>query len=88
MDEVTSAEVNKAAFTRGSTGNRDYDEQEVDEFLDRLAATLDGEDNVTAAEVRAADFTKAPLGKRGYATDQVQAFLDKVADTLDARATP
>jgi DivIVA domain-containing protein len=87
MDEVTSAEVNKASFTRGSAGTRDYDEQEVDEFLDRLAATLDGEDNVSAAEVRAADFTRAPAGKRGYAPDQVQAFLDRVAATLDARAT-
>ncbi|MCU1681013.1 MAG: cell division protein DivIVA [Amycolatopsis sp.] len=87
MDEVTSADVNKAAFTRGSAGSRDYDEQPVDEFLDRLAATLDGNDDVTAAEVRAADFPRA-AGKRGYAPDQVHAFLDKVAATLEARATP
>jgi DivIVA domain-containing protein len=87
MDDVTSADVDKAAFTRGSAGSRDYDEQEVDEYLDRLAATLDGKDNLTAAEVRAAEFTRAPAGKRGYAPDQVQKFLERVAATLD-RATP
>lgn len=84
---VTAEDVHNIRFDRAPLGTRGYHEVEVDEFLDRVAATLDGEDEVTAADVHGAAFSKAPLGKRGYDQAEVDAFLRTVESTLVAHIT-
>ncbi|WP_199432601.1 DivIVA domain-containing protein [Qaidamihabitans albus] len=83
---VTSADARDIRFTQAPFGTRGYHEVQVDDFLDRVAATLDGEDDVTAADVHQVAFSPAPLGKRGYDPAAVDAFLRVVESTLAARA--
>nr|BFE87407.1 hypothetical protein GCM10020093_100080 [Planobispora longispora] len=89
-DGVTLAEreeqairVERVAFRAGRLG-MGYDEGEVDEFLDRIVATLRGttDQPVTAAEVRAARFGTV-MFKPGYAVSQVDGFLAEMADVLE-----
>src|SRR4030081_493811 len=79
---VTSTEARTMRFDRAPIGTRGYYEPEVDAFLDRVAATLDGEDDVNADEVHHVAFSKAPLSKRGYDDAAVDAFLRLVETTL------
>jgi DivIVA domain-containing protein len=83
---VTAEDVHNIRFERAPLGSRGYNEAEVDEFLDRVAATLEDEDEVTAADVHRIAFSKAPLGKRGYDQASVDDFLRRVESTLVARA--
>ena len=79
-DQVRTIEFNRAPF-----GKRGYDEEEVDLFLDRIEATLLGQDTVSAEEIHSVLFSKPPIGRRGYHEDQVDAFLDRVQATLALR---
>jgi DivIVA domain-containing protein len=79
---VTAIEARAIRFDRAPIGTRGYYEPEVNAFLDRVAATLDGEDDVTADEVHYVAFSKAPLSKRGYDNAAVDAFLRLVETTL------
>jgi DivIVA domain-containing protein len=79
---VTSIDARTMQFDRAPIGTRGYCEPEVDAFLGRVAATLDGEDDVTAEEVHHVAFNKAPLSKRGYDHAAVDAFLRLVESTL------
>jgi DivIVA domain-containing protein len=79
-------QVHEVEFNRAPFGKRGYDEQQVDLFLDRIEATLLGNDNVTVEEIHDVLFAKPPIGKRGYNEDQVDAFLDRVERTLTLRA--
>lgn len=87
MDQksLTPTDVRDALFDKAPFGRRGYHEDQVDAFLDRIEATLNGTDRLTAQEVRAVVFRDAPLRKRGYHEDQVDAFLDTVAETLELR---
>ncbi|GAA1695488.1 hypothetical protein GCM10009745_46590 [Kribbella yunnanensis] len=56
-----------------------YDIDEVDAFLERLAATVEGryvDTPVTAADIRNISFTPTRL-REGYAIDEVDTFLDQ-----------
>jgi DivIVA domain-containing protein len=79
---VTSIDARTMQFGRAPIGTRGYYEPEVDAFLGRVAATLDGKDSVTADEVHHVAFSKAPLSKRGYDHAAVDAFLRLVESTL------
>jgi DivIVA domain-containing protein len=79
---VTSIEARTMRFDRAPIGTRGYHEPEVDAFMNRVAATLDGEDDVTADDVHQVAFSKAPLSKRGYDHSAVDAFLLLVETTL------
>lgn len=83
---IDSATVRGVTFTKPSLGKRGYSEQEVDAYLQRIAATLDGHDNLTAADVHTVVFTKPSLGHRGYDEGQVDAFLDAIEAQLTRRA--
>ncbi|HEV2778096.1 MAG TPA: DivIVA domain-containing protein [Actinophytocola sp.] len=83
---LTQADVHDVVFDKAPLGKRGYDEDQVDDFLDRIEATLAGKDTLTAEDVRAVVFEAAPLMKRGYHEDQVDAFLDTVVATLELRA--
>ena len=87
---LTSKDVDEQKFPRGLRG---YAMDEVDDFLDLIAAELDRLDRapddpgrvaqplVSASDVLDKEFTGAV---RGYAMGQVDDFLDRAAATLEA----
>ncbi|GAA4536165.1 DivIVA domain-containing protein [Amycolatopsis samaneae] len=79
---VTAIEARTIQFDRAPIGTRGYYEPQVDAFLERVAATLDGEDDLTAADVHDVAFSRAPLSKRGYDHAAVDAFLRLCETTL------
>ncbi|MFC4854054.1 DivIVA domain-containing protein [Actinophytocola glycyrrhizae] len=83
---LTPIVVDVVTFDRAPLGRRGYHEDQVDDFLDRVQATLAGEDDLTATQVREVEFDPAPFIRRGYHEDQVDEFLDLVVEELDRRA--
>lgn len=83
-DDVLNARFTATKFTYG------YDQDDVDDFLDRVVRTLRGiesgtpaDDTVTAHTVR--DVTFQPTRFReGYDMQQVDDLLERVRQTLDA----
>lgn len=68
---------------RGANG---YDRGEVDAFLARAAANLDGRGKMTANEVRNSRFsTTSGLMNRGYQVRAVDALLDDIEQELRFR---
>src|SRR3954449_2553060 len=80
---LTPEDVRSVVFDKAPLGKRGYNEQQVDDFLDRVEDTLAGEDGLTAEEVRTVVFEDAPRIKRGYNEEQVDRFLDDVVRTLE-----
>ncbi len=79
----TRAPVEPMPMSTAEAGNPDaYDPAEVDAFIDRVYATLRGEDTITAQEVLSVRFSPAPPGQRGYHQAGVAAFLLLVASSL------
>lgn len=66
-------------FRRRGVFATGYRPSQVDAFLDRIAALLDGRDQLTTAEVRAVVFHSQ---LRGYDEDQVDALLDAVIELM------
>ncbi|HST47709.1 DivIVA domain-containing protein [Jatrophihabitans sp.] len=85
---LTGNEVRGAVFAKPPLGSHGYDSHEVDEFMDKIAATLDGFGSVTADEVADRRFSLASSrwGNRGYRQDEVDAMLAVVASILRGRA--
>ncbi|MEU5851887.1 DivIVA domain-containing protein [Saccharopolyspora shandongensis] len=81
---LTPDDVRNVAFARSWRRNRGYDEREVDEFLERVEATLRGKRLITARDVLTARFSPGKPG-RSYKKSQVAEFLDQVALTLMKR---
>ncbi|MGK4592693.1 DivIVA domain-containing protein [Amycolatopsis sp. w19] len=79
---VTAFEARTRQFDRAPIGARGYHEPAVDAFLERVAATLDGDDDLSVSDVHNVAFAKAPLSKRGYDPAAVDAFLRDVEGTL------
>lgn len=84
-EPLTAEEVRNVVFDKAPLGRRGYREQQVDDFLDRIEAALEGRDTLTAAEVRDVAFEEAPRIRRGYHEQQVDSFLDIVVVTLEQR---
>ncbi|MFI9511339.1 DivIVA domain-containing protein [Nocardia sp. NPDC052566] len=82
---LTPDDVHRMRFTQSAVGRRGYHEEEVDAFLDLVAATLahGGPGSLTVTDLRSVRFTEARLGTRGYQRDEVDAFLDLVITALD-----
>lgn len=85
MSRVSSDDVSRIRFAAPPVGLRGYHADEVDAFLELVAATLDGTGTLTADEIRHVQFDHAPVPGRGYATDQVDEFLDRVRVELEFR---
>jgi DivIVA domain-containing protein len=84
---ITPEDVHNVAFSKPPIGQRGYNQDEVDAFLNRVEATLrDPTAGVTPADVRNVAFSKPPFGLRGYNADEVRAFLDVVEMELTRRA--
>ncbi|MFC6091193.1 DivIVA domain-containing protein [Saccharothrix sp. BKS2] len=69
-------------LARSSNG---YDRGEVDAFLGRAAATLDGRGRMTSVEVRHTRFSTTSGLRRGYRVDAVDALLDELEQELRFR---
>jgi len=81
-DEVLAARFRSTKFTEG------YDQDEVDDFLDRVVATLRAREGgvpadrpVTLGDLEAPAFTTTKF-REGYAQDDVHALLARVRDAL------
>ncbi|SDZ31626.1 DivIVA domain-containing protein [Saccharopolyspora shandongensis] len=71
----------------GSAGNEHgYDEDEVDDFLDRVVDTLRGADTLTSRDVQSVAFRAQPTPGAGYDRAEVESLLDLIAERLDADA--
>jgi DivIVA domain-containing protein len=77
---LTAQQVRSIAFSKSATGQRGYNEDEVDAFLDLVeAALLDPVGRaLTAEQVGNVAFSQPRRGQRGYNEDEVDAFLDRV----------
>ncbi|MGW1740172.1 DivIVA domain-containing protein [Nocardia sp. NPDC001965] len=75
---MTPEEVHEIAFARAPFGQRGYREQDVDEFLDLVAAALRGRATLTGAVLGRGFRAPAGLFGRGYHPDQVDAFVERV----------
>lgn len=80
---VGPEDVRSITFSLALMSRNGYDEAEVDAFLDRLEATLRGEDTLTARDLREVSFTNPGTGRRGYAKDEVDQFLSEAAQALE-----
>jgi DivIVA domain-containing protein len=66
-------------FPRARTLRRGYHPDDVDEFVDRVVATLDAQDTVTVEDVRTAPFRPR---RGGYREDAVDEAMDRVVEHL------
>jgi DivIVA domain-containing protein len=64
-------------FPRAKALHRGYDMDDVDDFIDRVVAALDGETELTVEEVRGAPFRPR---RGGYREDAVDEMLDRVVE--------
>jgi DivIVA domain-containing protein len=76
---MTPDEVHNATFRKPRIGNRGYNEQQVDDVLDRLEATLRGHRLITREEIDRLEFGKPPFGRRGYREQEVDEFLRRAS---------
>ncbi|WP_329787862.1 DivIVA domain-containing protein [Lentzea sp. DG1S-22] len=79
---LTAADIRNVAFHRPPRGRRGYQESQVDAFLDRIEATLLGQDNLTGKDVRDVRFSRPLIGRRGYDETEVDAFLGQIEQQL------
>ena len=86
--EVLAAKFQSTKFTEG------YDQDEVDDFLDRVVATLRAREGgapadrpLTVADLDAQSFTTTKF-REGYSQPDVDALLERVRVQLGAAPTP
>jgi DivIVA domain-containing protein len=83
--EISAEAVRNQTFAKPPRGKRGYDEDEVDAYLQVIAAALYGRSRLSANNVHNVAFNKPSLGRRGYDEEQVDAFLDAIEDQLRDR---
>jgi DivIVA domain-containing protein len=82
---LTADSVHVMVFSKPSIGKRGYNEDEVDDFLDRVEQRIRNpraQGGLTVDDVRNVAFSKPPWGKRGYNEDEVDAFVALVEQQL------
>ncbi|WP_280440057.1 DivIVA domain-containing protein, partial [Nocardia cyriacigeorgica] len=85
MTAVTPEDVGRTTFALTPPGLRGYRTDEVDAFLELVAATLGGSGVLTADDLRQVSFGAPRGGRRGYRAEQVDEFLDRVHAELEFR---
>ncbi len=80
--KFTAADIRNIAFHRPPRGRRGYQESQVDAYLDRIEATLLGQDNLTSKDIRDIRFSRPLIGRRGYDETEVDAFLGQLEKQL------
>jgi DivIVA domain-containing protein len=85
---MNSEDIYRVEFSKPRAGRRGYRIDEVDEFLDVIAARLKLRNHLTAKEVHDIAFRRAPVDQ-GYDTEEVDHFLNRVEAVLGGkRRTP
>jgi DivIVA domain-containing protein len=79
---LTPDEVHEVVFNPPPPGRRAYHPSEVDDFVDRIEATLRGQDSLTGQDVNKIRFHKPPAGEEGYFDHEVDQFLALAAESL------
>lgn len=79
---LTPDEARDVVFNPPPEGRRGYHPDEVDDFVDRIEATLRGHGGLTAQDVHKVRFHKPPAGEPGYYDAEVDAFLTLAAQAL------
>ena len=79
---LTPDEAHDVVFNPPPPGRRAYHPAEVDDFVDRIEATMRGEDNLTGQDVNKVKFHKPPAGEEGYFDHEVDQFLALAAEAL------
>ncbi|WP_323137783.1 DivIVA domain-containing protein [Nocardia sp. alder85J] len=81
---LTPADVQRTQFSGPPFGHAGYAADEVDLFLDRVAATLAhiGPNGLTGTDVLTVNFGLAHAGTAAYRIDEVDAFLEVVVRAL------
>jgi DivIVA domain-containing protein len=83
---MTPDDIHTARFHKPPTGRRGYDEQAVDDLLDRIEDSLGGQPAIRLEELAAVSFPKPPIGKRGYHKDEVDTFIQRVVSEWPSRS--
>jgi DivIVA domain-containing protein len=84
--QLTSEAIGSVVLSGSNAGERGYDEAEVDDFLDRVAATLRGADTLTSRDVQQVAFREQPEAGTGYDQGEVDSLVDLIAQRLDTDA--
>jgi DivIVA domain-containing protein len=82
---LSAQDVRSVAFSRPPFGAQGYSEDEVDDFLDRVEATLRGAGRLTVYDIRQASFGEPRGGKLGYSEEEVDSFLDLIEQEFARR---
>ncbi|MEU2037686.1 DivIVA domain-containing protein [Nocardia niwae] len=85
MSPVTPEDVRRTRFATPTLGYRGYHADEVDAFLELVAAALAGQGVLAADDLRHVSFGAPRLGQRGYRADQVDEYLDQLRVELEFR---
>jgi DivIVA domain-containing protein len=78
---MNSEDIYRIEFSKPRAGRRGYQMDEVDEFLDVIAARLKLRNHLTAGEVHKIAFRRA-AADQGYDTEEVDHFLNRVEAVL------
>ncbi|MGW1681130.1 DivIVA domain-containing protein [Saccharopolyspora sp. NPDC002376] len=84
--QLTAEAISGVVLNEVPQGELGYDVDQVDDLLDRVAATLRGADAITATDVRFAELREVEAG--GYEPDEVDLLLDLIAEHLDTAPAP
>jgi DivIVA domain-containing protein len=76
------ARIETSVFPKPPIGRRGYDEDEVDDFLDAVIASLKSGNPMDPAAVGAVSFGRSSFGRRGYDEDSVDELLDEIQQQL------
>jgi DivIVA domain-containing protein len=71
-------DVQDVRFRKARIGTRGYDEEEVDEFLERIEDALRGKPGMTIEGLRGTAIGRSPIGRRGYRDEDVDTFVQRV----------
>ena len=83
---LTGADVRALTFRKAGFGHRSYVMDEVDAFLERVAAALDGVgEQLCAADVAGVRFAVGRGRHKGYDESQVDAALDRIEAAVRRR---
>lgn len=86
-EPLSGYRIRQTVLARSRIGTAGYDTQQVDEFIERAANTLDGSGvPLSVDQVQGASFDRAKGLRRGYRIDDVDALLDRVTAELRRRS--
>jgi DivIVA domain-containing protein len=84
---LNADQLRQATFRRPVIGRRGYNEQDVENFLHRVADAFDGTaPPIEPDEVHNVVFGRPPFGHRGYHLAEVDGYLDRLEQQLRERA--